>query len=40
MTKRWRIHEETLDEIDATVAWYNEHVRASGSSSFLSCAVR
>ena len=24
MTKRWRIHEETLAEIDATVAWYDE----------------
>jgi toxin ParE1/3/4 len=24
MTKRWRIHQETLAEIDATVAWYEE----------------
>ena len=23
MTKRWRIHEETLAEIDATAAWYD-----------------
>jgi len=35
MTKRWRIHEETLAEIDATVAWYDAQ-RAGLGLEFLS----
>ncbi|MBX3199601.1 MAG: hypothetical protein KF894_15810 [Labilithrix sp.] len=34
MTKRWRIHEETLAELDATVAWYDEQ-RAGLGLEFL-----
>src|SRR5688500_8160270 len=34
MTKRWRIHEETLAEIDATVTWYEEQ-RAGLGLEFL-----
>jgi hypothetical protein len=33
-SKRWRIHEETLAEIDATVAWYSEQ-RADLGLDFL-----
>jgi len=35
MTKRWRIHEETLAEIDATVTWYEEQ-RTGLGLEFLS----
>lgn len=34
MTKRWRIHAETLAEIDATVAWYDAQ-RAGVGLEFL-----
>ena len=34
MTKRWRIHEDTLAEIDATVSWYEEQ-RAGLGLEFL-----
>ena len=30
MTKRWRIHEETLAEVDATVGWYEKQRTALG----------
>ena len=33
-TKRWRIHEETLAEIDATAAWYDSQ-RAGLDLEFL-----
>ncbi len=34
MTKRWRIHAETLAEVDATAAWY-EGQRAGLDVEFL-----
>lgn len=34
MTRRWRIHEEALAEIDATIAWYDEQ-RAGLGLEFL-----
>ena len=34
MTKRWRIHEETLAEIDVTAAWYDGQ-RAGLGTEFL-----
>ena|SRR5258706_15913729 len=34
MTKRWRVHEETLAEIDATVAWYDAQRAGLGLEFF------
>ncbi len=34
MTKRWRIHEETLAELDDTVTWYNNQRPGLGLEFF------
>jgi toxin ParE1/3/4 len=34
MTKRWRIHDEALDEVEGTIDWYEEQRAALGLEFF------